>query len=39
VVGAGGVEKIVELDLNDAEKAMLAKSVESVRKSVAETRL
>ena len=39
VIGAGGVEKVVELDLNDAEKAMLAKSVESVRKSVAETKL
>ncbi len=39
VIGAGGVEKILELDLNDGEKAMLAKSVESVRKSVAETKL
>jgi malate dehydrogenase len=39
VIGAGGVEKIVELDLNDDEKAMLAKSVESVKKSVAETKL
>ena len=39
VIGAGGIEKIVEVDMNDAEKAMLAKSVESVRKSVAETNL
>jgi len=39
VIGAGGVERVVEMDLNDAEKAMLAKSVESVKKSVAETRL
>jgi len=39
VIGAGGVERIMEVDLNDAEKAMLAKSVESVRKSVAETKL
>jgi malate dehydrogenase len=39
VIGAGGVEKIVEVDLNDEEKAMLAKSVDSVRKSVAETKL
>ncbi len=39
VIGAGGVEKVVELDLNDEEKAMLAKSVESVKKSVAETKL
>src|SRR5512136_2307873 len=39
VIGAGGVEKVVELDLSDEEKAMFAKSVESVKKSVAETRL
>jgi len=39
VIGAGGVERVLEVDLNDAEKAMLAKSVESVRKSVAETKL
>ncbi len=39
VIGAGGVEKIVELELNDDEKAMLVKSVESVKKSVAETKL
>ena len=39
VIGAGGVERIIEIDLNDAEKAMLAKSVESVKKSVAETKL
>jgi malate dehydrogenase len=39
VVGAGGVEKVVELELTDDEKGMLAKSVESVRRSVAETKL
>jgi malate dehydrogenase len=39
VIGAGGVEKIVELELNEDEKAMLAKSVESVKKSVTETKL
>jgi malate dehydrogenase len=39
VIGAHGVEKIVELDLSDDEKAMLAKSLDSVRKSVAETKL
>ena len=39
VIGAGGVEKIIEVDLNDEEKSMLARSVESVRRSVAETRL
>ena len=39
VIGAGGVERILEVDLDAAERAMLAKSVESVRKSVAETKL
>jgi malate dehydrogenase len=39
VIGAGGVERIVELELNDDERAMLTKSVESVKKSVAETKL
>ena len=31
VIGAGGVERIVEIALDDAEKAMFAKSVASVR--------
>ncbi|MBK8254423.1 MAG: malate dehydrogenase [Polyangiaceae bacterium] len=31
VLGAGGVEKIIVLDLNDEEKAMLAKSAKSVQ--------
>ena len=35
----GGVEKIVELELTDDEKAMLEKTAESVKKSVAETKL
>ncbi|HET9552561.1 MAG TPA: malate dehydrogenase, partial [Anaeromyxobacteraceae bacterium] len=39
VIGAGGVERVLELDLNDEEKGMLARSVESVRRSVAETNL
>jgi malate dehydrogenase len=39
VIGAGGVERVVELELTDEEKGMLAKSVESVRRSVAETKL
>jgi malate dehydrogenase len=30
VIGAGGVERVVEIDLNDDEKAMFAKSVASV---------
>jgi malate dehydrogenase len=31
VIGANGVEKVVEIDLNDAEKAMFQKSVASVQ--------
>ena len=31
VIGANGVEKIVEIDLNEAEKAMFEKSVASVK--------
>jgi malate dehydrogenase len=31
VIGAKGVERIVEIDLNGAERAMLEKSVSSVR--------
>ena len=31
VIGANGVEKVVEIDLNDAEKAMFQKSVTSVQ--------
>jgi malate dehydrogenase len=34
VIGAGGVEKIIEVDLNVEEKAMLKKSAESVQKVV-----
>ena len=31
VLGAGGVERVVEIDLNSAERAMFMKSVESVK--------
>jgi malate dehydrogenase len=31
VIGANGVERIVEIELSDAEKAMFTKSIESVR--------
>ena len=31
VIGAGGVEKVVEFPMDDSEKAMFAKSVESVQ--------
>ena len=39
VIGAGGVERVLEVDLDADERAMLDKSIESVRKSVAETKL
>ena len=34
VIGAGGVERIVEIDLNGSERAMLMKSIESVKSLV-----
>ena len=34
VIGAKGVERIVEIELNGAERAMLEKSVDSVRSLV-----
>jgi len=39
VIGAGGVERILEVELDEAERAMFQKSVQSVRKSVSETGL
>ena len=36
VLGRGGMQKIVQLALNDSEKAMLAKSADDVRKGQAE---
>jgi malate dehydrogenase len=36
VLGAGGIEKIIEVELTDAEKAMFKKSVDSVAGSAAE---
>jgi len=35
VIGAGGVERIVEIDLNSSERAMFMKSIESVQTLVA----
>jgi malate dehydrogenase len=35
VIGAGGVERIVEIDLNSSERAMFMKSVEAVKGLVA----
>ena len=31
IIGAAGVEKVIEFTLNDDEKAMFAKSVDSVK--------
>ncbi len=39
IIGAGGVEKILEIKLNDDEKQMLAKSLDAVKQAVAETKL
>lgn len=39
VVGSGGIEKILEFKLTSDEQAMLQKSADSVRKTVAETKL
>ncbi|MGC3998394.1 MAG: malate dehydrogenase [Anaeromyxobacter sp.] len=39
VIGAKGVEKVLEVELDAEEKAALQKSIESVKKSVAETKL
>lgn len=39
VIGAGGVEKILEVRLEPAEKAAFDRTVEAIRKSVAETGL
>ena len=39
VIGSGGVEKVLEFDLLDSEKAELAKTMEAVKKTVAETKL
>ena len=35
VLGKNGIEKIIELDLNDAEKALLSESVEAVKSVMA----
>jgi len=39
VIGRGGVEKIIEIPLNDEEKAMFKASADKVRATVAETKL
>ena len=39
VIGSGGVEKILEFDLHDDEKSALDKTLDAVKKTVAETGL
>jgi len=39
IIGAGGVEKVLTFELNAEEKAMVQKSVDSVNKTIAETKL
>ena len=39
VIGAGGVERVLEVKLSDEDRALVQKSLESVKKTVAETRL
>ena len=39
VIGSGGVEKILEFDLNDDEKTALNETLDAVKKTVAETGL
>jgi malate dehydrogenase len=39
IIGAGGVEKVLELKLTNEEQAMLMNSLEAVKKAVAETKL
>jgi malate dehydrogenase len=38
-IGAGGMEKIYEIKLADDEKALLAKTIEAVKKTVAECKI
>ena len=39
VIGAGGVERVLQLKLSEEERTLVGKSLESVKKSVAETKL
>jgi len=39
IIGAGGVEKVIEVKLNAEEKAMLAKTIDAVKKTADETKL
>lgn len=39
MIGAGGVEKVLEIRLTEEERTLVTKSLESVRRTVAETKL
>jgi malate dehydrogenase len=39
VIGAGGVERVLQVKLSDEEKALVLKSLESVKKTALETKL
>jgi malate dehydrogenase len=39
VIGSGGVERVLEVKLSDDERTLVQKSLESVKKTVAETKL
>jgi len=39
VIGAGGVERVLEVKLSDEDRALVQKSLESVKKTVVETKL
>ncbi|MBI2001025.1 MAG: malate dehydrogenase [candidate division NC10 bacterium] len=39
VIGAGGVERVLEVKLSDEDRALVLKSLESVKKTAAETKL
>ena len=39
VIGANGVEKIIEFKMNDEEKTQLNQTLEAVKKTVVETGL
>jgi malate/lactate dehydrogenase len=38
-LGAKGIESVIQVDLNEEEKKLVAKSAESVKKSISELKL
>jgi malate dehydrogenase len=39
VIGAGGVERVLEVKLSEEDRALVQKSLESVKKTAIETKL